>query len=324
MPRPCRRRCCCSRPRPISGAGARALCAWHSCCSWASACSTCSRGWTWRRRPSASPSLSSSGWDADRSASARIRSRCGPRSRGCRSSSAPACCSAASPSGLRRPRARVSAPWYARRSLPSLWQPGPLDFHDELGAVDEAVGLTGVLVLAASLWMVFRPLGPPAAFPDLRLRRAAAGLVRRHGTDTLAYFKLRRDQHYLFSADRRAFLGYRVETGVLLVSGDPVGPDEAIPGLLRELSLFAETRGLRIAALGAGERASAALGAARAARHVPGRRGRRRDRAVLARGPADPQGPRSPSRGSRSRATRAELQELGALVRRGASRSSRT
>ncbi len=135
-----------------------------------------------------------------------------------------------------------------------VWQPGPLDFHDELGAVDEAVGLTGVLVLAASLWMVFRPLGPPAAFPDLRLRRAAAGLVRRHGSDTLAYFKLRRDQHYLFSADRRAFLGYRVETGVLLVSGDPVGPDEAIPGLLRELSLFAETRGLRIAALGAGER----------------------------------------------------------------------
>jgi lysyl-tRNA synthetase class 2 len=135
-----------------------------------------------------------------------------------------------------------------------LWQPGPLDFRDELGAVDEAVGLTGVLALAASLWMVFRPLAPPAAFPDLRLRRAAAGLVRRHGSDTLAYFKLRRDQHYLFSEDRRAFLGYRVETGVLLVSGDPVGPEEAIPGLLRELSLFGEARGLRVAALGVGER----------------------------------------------------------------------
>jgi lysyl-tRNA synthetase class 2 len=40
---------------------------------------------------------------------------------------------------------------------------------------------------------------------------------------------------------------------VLLVSGDPVGSGEAIPSLLRELSLFAETRGLRIAALGAGE-----------------------------------------------------------------------
>jgi lysyl-tRNA synthetase class 2 len=82
----------------------------------------------------------------------------------------------------------------------------------------------------------------------------AGRLVRLHGSDTLAYFKLRRDQHYLFGEDGRAFLGYRVETGVLLVSGDPVGPEEAIPALLRELSLFAEARGLRIAALGAGER----------------------------------------------------------------------
>jgi lysyl-tRNA synthetase class 2 len=135
-----------------------------------------------------------------------------------------------------------------------LWQPGPLDFHDELGALDEAVGVTGVLALASCFWMVFRPLSGPSAFPDLHVRGAAGRLVRRHGSDTLAYFKLRRDQHYLFSPDRRAFLGYRVETGVLLVSGDPVGPEEAIPALLRELSLFAEARGLRIAALGAGER----------------------------------------------------------------------
>jgi lysyl-tRNA synthetase class 2 len=135
-----------------------------------------------------------------------------------------------------------------------LWQPGPIDFRDELGFVDEAVGLTGALVLAWCFWMVLRPLAVPRALPDFRLRKAAGRLVRRHGSDTLAYFKLRRDQHYLFSKDGRAFLGYRVEAGVLLVSGDPVGPDAAIPGLLRELSSFAETRGLRIAALGVGER----------------------------------------------------------------------
>jgi lysyl-tRNA synthetase, class II len=135
-----------------------------------------------------------------------------------------------------------------------LWQPGPLDFRDELGAVDEAVSFTGLLALTSCLWMVFRPLAAPRSLPDIHLRRAAGRLVRRHGSDTLAYFKLRRDQYYLFSPDRSAFLGYRVETGVLLVSGDPVGPSAAIPGLLRELSVFAEARGLRIAALGVGER----------------------------------------------------------------------
>jgi lysyl-tRNA synthetase class 2 len=134
-----------------------------------------------------------------------------------------------------------------------LWQNGPLDFHEVLGGIDEAVGVAGLLTLLWCAYLVFRPLAAPA-LPTGEMRLAARELVRRHGADTLAYFKLRHDQHYLFSSDRRAFLGYCVETGVLLVSGDPVGPDDAIPDLLRELSLFAEARGLRIAVLGAGER----------------------------------------------------------------------
>jgi lysyl-tRNA synthetase class 2 len=135
-----------------------------------------------------------------------------------------------------------------------LWQVGPLDFHDELGHLDEAIGVTGVLTLVWCAYLLFRPLAAPRVLPGVEVRHAARELVRRHGHDTLAYFKLRRDQHYLFSRDERAFLGYRVEANVLLVSGDPVGPAAAIPGLLRELSTFAEARGLRVAALSAGER----------------------------------------------------------------------
>jgi lysyl-tRNA synthetase, class II len=135
-----------------------------------------------------------------------------------------------------------------------LWQQGPIEFRGELDFIDEAVGLAGALTLAWCAYLLFRPLAVPRAYPTAEARHLARDLVRRHGVDTLAYFKLRHDQHYLFSADRRAFLGYRVETGVLVVSGDPVGPDEALPGLLKELSEFAQTRGLRIAAIGAGER----------------------------------------------------------------------
>ena len=134
-----------------------------------------------------------------------------------------------------------------------LWQVGPLDFHRELGHLDEAIGFAGLVTLVWCAYVLFRPLAVPRVLPGIEVRRAARDVVRRHGSDTLAYFKLRRDQHYLFSPDRQAFLGYRVEAGVLLVSGDPVGPEAAIPSLLRELSLFAETRGLRLAALGAGE-----------------------------------------------------------------------
>lgn len=134
-----------------------------------------------------------------------------------------------------------------------LWQVGPLDFHRELGHLDEAIGFAGLVTLVWCAYVLFRPLAVPRVLPGVEVRRVARDLVRRHGSDTLAYFKLRRDQHYLFSPDRQAFLGYRVEAGVLLVSGDPVGPEAAIPSLLRELSLFAETRGLRLATLGAGE-----------------------------------------------------------------------
>src|SRR5262249_25207053 len=62
------------------------------------------------------------------------------------------------------------------------------------------------------------------------------------------------DKHYLFNADRTAFLGYRVDSGVLMVSSDPVGEPGPVTELLREAIRFAEERSLRLAALGVSTR----------------------------------------------------------------------
>ena len=134
-----------------------------------------------------------------------------------------------------------------------LWQRGPLTFHDELGRLDLAVGLIGTSTLIIVAYLVFRPLAAPRDLPDVEVREAARQLVHKHGSDTLAYFKLRHDKHYLFTNDHCAFLGYRVESGVLLVSGEPIGPADAIPELLQQLGAFAERRGLRVAAIAVGE-----------------------------------------------------------------------
>ncbi len=134
-----------------------------------------------------------------------------------------------------------------------LWQAGPFTFHDEVARFDLAVGLISLAALAVTAYLLFRPLAVPRALPDREVRKAAGDLVRAHGSDTLAYFKLRSDQHYFFSADKSAFLGYLVESGVLLVSGEPVGPRSAIPELLEQLATFAECRGLRLAAVSVGE-----------------------------------------------------------------------
>ena len=155
----------------------------------------------------------------------------------------------------------VASPWGTPLGLLAretadllLWQDGPLVYRDEVARLDLAVGALSGLTLALCAYLLFRPLAAPRSLPDAEVRRAAAELVREHGFDTLAYFKLRRDEHYLFSPDGGAFLGYRVESGVLLVSGDPVGRESSVPWLLRELATFAERRGLRVGAIGVSER----------------------------------------------------------------------
>jgi len=134
-----------------------------------------------------------------------------------------------------------------------LWQPGPIAFHDEMGRLPLAISLLTLASLLACAYLVFRPLAAPRSLPNARARRAARRLVRSYGTDTLAFFKLRRDKQYLFDHDGSAFLAYRIENGVLLCSGDPVGPPAALPRLVSEAAAYAERRGLKLAVCGASE-----------------------------------------------------------------------
>jgi lysylphosphatidylglycerol synthetase-like protein (DUF2156 family) len=98
-----------------------------------------------------------------------------------------------------------------------MWLPASFPYRDDVGQFPLGIGLIGAAALLASAYLIFRPLAAPRHLPDGRLRAAAAEIVRNHGSDTLAFFKLRHDQHYLFSPDRRAFLGYRVENGVMSI-----------------------------------------------------------------------------------------------------------
>ena len=136
-----------------------------------------------------------------------------------------------------------------------LWQSGTIDYYDEAGALPPLVKAAGLLILLAVAYAVFRRPAPPRRLPGPELRKTAAGLVRAHGADTLAFFKLRRDTHYLFDRDRRAFFAYRVEAGTMLISGDPVGPEDALPGLIRDGCALAERSGLKIGVVGASCRA---------------------------------------------------------------------
>jgi lysyl-tRNA synthetase, class II len=125
--------------------------------------------------------------------------------------------------------------------------------HHELSWIPIGVHMLEAGTLMAIAYVIFRPLTAARSLPSPVAREVASNLVRAHGTDTLAFFKLRADKHYLFSEDRRAFVGYTIENGVLLLSGDPVGPADAFVDLLGQVRTFAEARGLKLAALGASE-----------------------------------------------------------------------
>jgi len=140
------------------------------------------------------------------------------------------------------------------------WHSGPIHFrHHHLAWIHHlvwiplSVHLIEIGTLAAVAYVIFRPLAAPRTLPAPDARAAAAELVRAHGSDTLSFFKLRADEQYFFARGRRAFVGYRIENGVLLLSGDPVGSEDAFEPLLFELRAFADSRGLKLGAVGASE-----------------------------------------------------------------------
>jgi lysyl-tRNA synthetase class 2 len=141
-----------------------------------------------------------------------------------------------------------------------LWHSGPIHFHHRADILHHhflwlplSVHMVELGTLLAMAYVVFRPLAAPSILPGASSRRAAAELVKAHGQDTLSFFKLRGDKHYFFARDGKAFVGYRIENGVLLLSGDPVGPESTFRGLLAEVQEFARTRGLKLGAVGASE-----------------------------------------------------------------------
>jgi len=125
------------------------------------------------------------------------------------------------------------------------------------GGFDHWFGISVlVLGLLGSAWLVHVWLAPwrYRHRPETAVRDTARSLVRARGVDTLAPFALRADKSYFFHGAGSAFLAYRVVAGVAVVSGDPIGADDAVPELLDQFIAFARLRDWRIAVLGASER----------------------------------------------------------------------
>ncbi len=90
----------------------------------------------------------------------------------------------------------------------------------------------GLFTLIVTVYLFLRPAKPRA-----RLGVADAARVRellgKHGDrDSLGYFALRDDKSVIWSPTGKACICYRVVSGVMLASGDPIGDPEAWPGVI--------------------------------------------------------------------------------------------
>lgn len=120
---------------------------------------------------------------------------------------------------------------------------GPLRFRNEATTdlVTQVLGGLGLFTLLTVLYLALRPPEPrPMLTPDDEQQMRAL-LAGRHGSrDSLGYFALRRDKSVVWSATGKACIAYRVVSGVMLASADPLGDPEAWPGAISEFLRVAD------------------------------------------------------------------------------------
>jgi lysyl-tRNA synthetase class 2 len=119
---------------------------------------------------------------------------------------------------------------------------GPIHFRgDRTGdLITLTLGTMGAFTALTTVYLLFRPAEPRASLgtdDELQMR----DLLAKNGElDSLGYFALRRDKSVIWSATGKSCIAYRVLSGVMLATGDPLGDAEAWPGAIKEFMVEAE------------------------------------------------------------------------------------
>ncbi len=98
----------------------------------------------------------------------------------------------------------------------------------------------GAFTALTTVYLLFRPAEPRARLgPDDEAHMREL-LAKSGDLDSLGYFALRRDKSVIWSATHKSCITYRVLSGVMLATGDPLGDPEAWPGAIKEFMIEAE------------------------------------------------------------------------------------
>ncbi|MFD3662031.1 phosphatidylglycerol lysyltransferase domain-containing protein [Streptomyces sp. NPDC058659] len=119
--------------------------------------------------------------------------------------------------------------------------------------VGYSLGALGMLTALTTIYLAFRPEHPAARLTDDDETRLRALLDQHGGRDSLGHFALRHDKGVVFSPSGKAAVCYRVVSGVMLASGDPIGDVEAWPGAIERFMDEAKAHSWTPAVMGCSE-----------------------------------------------------------------------
>ncbi|GGW61185.1 membrane protein [Streptomyces xantholiticus] len=131
---------------------------------------------------------------------------------------------------------------------------GPIRYSDGVSwTVGYCLGALGLLTAVTTVYLAFRPEHPTARLTQDDERRLRDLLAVHGGRDSLGHFALRRDKGVVFSPSGKAAVCYRVVSGVMLASGDPIGDVEAWPGAIERFMDEAKAHSWTPAVMGCSE-----------------------------------------------------------------------
>ena len=139
-------------------------------------------------------------------------------------------------------------------------RPGP--------GLNTLLGLVGVVAVLAAVFVLFRSQRADNAMAGIDESALRGLLATSADPDSLDYFATRRDKSVVFALDATAAITYRVEAGVCLAGGDPLGSAVHWPKAIAEWRGLCARYGWEPAVMGASE-AGAQAHAAAGARVLP-------------------------------------------------------
>ena len=137
-----------------------------------------------------------------------------------------------------------------------VWISGPVKLQSEFlqNTIDITLGMFGIFVIVIPLMAYLRRVSrvPTTSTADkLEIKQ----LIQKYGDDdSLAAFATRDDKSFVWNQNKKAGIAYRIQNGVMVASGDPIGEHSLWPSAVEAFLNKANEYGWTPAVMGASEK----------------------------------------------------------------------